>query len=248
VILVDVTRLRHADELKSGLLNTVSHELRTPLTGLRMAVLLLADSRLGPSSDKQRQLLKTAHDESDRLYRIIEELLAIGRIEAGKTQFQPRSIAPAEVIEQAVEPLRQAIAEKALELCVNVAPTLPSVWADPAAVTTAMTNLLTNALKVTPRLGKIEVSAESENGQVRFAVSDTGPGIPPEFAGRLFEKFFRVPTPADPGGVGLGLAITKQLVEAQGGQVGFVNHGDAAGATFHFALPVTQPDVQTRSP
>jgi signal transduction histidine kinase len=219
VILVDVTALRSLDEAKSSLVSTVSHELRTPLTSIRMAMSLLHDPKFGPLGPKQTALLDAARQDSDRLYRIIENLLNISRIESGSAQFQFRQISPAEIVANAVDPMRPIFAEKRLKLHVSVAPALPNVLADPAAIGSALANLLTNALKFTPAGGEVSVSAQIENNMICFAVADTGPGVPDQYAARIFEKFFRVPSKDGPTGAGLGLAIAKDIAEAHGGSI-----------------------------
>jgi signal transduction histidine kinase len=235
VILVDVTRLRSVDEAKSRMVSTVSHELRTPLTAIRMALDLLNGQKFGLLSPKQSTLVAAAREDSDRLNRIIENLLNIGRIESGATQFQFRPMAPAEVISQALDPLRGAFAEKNLQLDVHADPGLPQVLADPASIASAFTNLLSNALKFTPPGGQVCVRADADDGMVRFTVADTGPGIPDQYAPRVFDKFFRIPTPQGPTGAGLGLAIAKEVVEAHGGAITLCRDA-GPGSTFRFTL------------
>ena len=239
VVLVDVTRLRHADELKSGLLSTVSHELRTPLTSVRMTMALLADEKLGPLNGPQRKLVGAAREDSDRLYRIIEDLLQFSRIEAGRARFQPQRMSASEVVTQVIDPLRQAFAEKGLAVTVDVADDLPHVWADPSAIGYALSNLLVNALKFTPRGGRVRIAAELGEQLVRFYVSDTGPGIPPEYAGRIFDKFFRLPREHGKAGAGLGLTIAKELVEAHRGSIAY-RPNPMGGSEFSFTIPTAQ--------
>ncbi len=238
VILIDVTALRSADEAKSNLVSTVSHELRTPLTSIRMAMNLLSDSRFGSLGAKQSALLEAARQDSERLYRIIENLLSISRIESGRAQFQFRQISPAEIVANAVDPMRAGFAEKRLKLQVDVAPGLPSVLADPVAIGSALTNLLSNALKFTPAGGEVTVHAGIENDMVSFAVADSGPGVSEQYAGRIFEKFFRVPLKDGPTGAGLGLAIARDIAEAHGGSIE-LSAGKKSGSEFRLSLPLT---------
>jgi two-component system, NtrC family, sensor histidine kinase KinB len=233
VTLVDVTRLHAADEAKSNLVSTVSHELRTPLTAIRMALGLLARESFAP---KTAGLMKAAREESDRLYRIVENLLSISRIESGRAQFQLRPMSPTEIIAQAVDPMRAALADKNIRLEVECAGGLPKVLADPAAIGSALTNLLSNALKFTPSGGQVRVAAAALGESVVFTVADTGPGIPDQYAQRVFDKFFRVPGKDGPSGAGLGLAIAKEVVEAHGGVIELCT-GDGSRSTFRFTLP-----------
>jgi two-component system, NtrC family, sensor histidine kinase KinB len=238
VILVDVTALRSADEAKSNLVSTVSHELRTPLTSIRMAMNLLHDPKFGSLGPKQSALLEAARQDSDRLYRIIENLLSISRIESGRAQFQFRQISPAEIVANAVDPMRPAFAEKRLKLQVNAAPDLPSVLADPVAIGSALTNLLSNALKFTPAGGEVSVNAEIAKDMVCFTVADTGPGIPDQYVSRIFDKFFRIPSKDGPTGAGLGLAIARDIAQAHGGSIE-LSPGKKLGSEFRLILPLT---------
>ena len=240
VILVDVTRLRQLDEMKSGLVSTVSHELRTPLTSIRMALFMLAGDKVGNLSAPQKQLMAAARDDSDRLYRIIENLLSLSRIESGRAQFQFRPMSPGEIIAQSADPLRPAFAQKHLEFDLKVPGDLPEVMADPNAVGSALTNLLSNALKFTPAGGQVSLTAHRDGEFVVFGVHDNGPGIPEQFRGRIFEKFFRIPRPEEgPPGAGLGLAIAKEIVEAHGGQIDF-RQREGGGSVLSFTLPCAQ--------
>jgi NtrC-family two-component system sensor histidine kinase KinB len=237
VILVDVTRLRHADELKSDLVSTVSHELRTPLTSIRMGVLLLADEKFGPLTPRQRKSVSAVCDDVDRLHRIIENLLSMERIEGGPIQFHFQKMTATEIISQALDPLRTAFREKNITLSVAISDSAPQIMADPSCVGMAMTNLLSNALKYTPSGGEVRVSADSKANALTLSVADTGPGIPEQYASRIFEKFFRIPQKDGPTGAGLGLAIAKEIVEAHGGAIRLENH---AGTTFTLTFPALE--------
>ena len=240
IILVDVTRLRHADELKSGLVSTVSHELRTPLTAIRMAVLMLVSEKLGPVGRLQKQALVAARDDSDRLCRIIENLLNLSRIESGGQQFEFRPMAAGEIVRQATEPLREQFDAKPLNLSVEIAPDLPAVMADSSCVGYALSNLLLNAIKFTPAGGSVSVFARRDDEDVLFGVCDNGPGVPAVFRSRLFERFFRVPGNGRPSGVGLGLSIAKEIVEVHGGNIAYLER-PGGGSIFQFWLRHAPP-------
>jgi NtrC-family two-component system sensor histidine kinase KinB len=237
VILVDVTRLRRADELKSGLLSMVSHELRTPLTSIRMALAMTVSQKLGPLTTKQAKVLTAAREDSERLHGIIENLLNMSRIEAGNVKFQFRRMTAREIVSLGVDPLAAGFAEKGLHLAVEIAPELGTVQADPSCIGLALTNLLSNAQKFTPAGGEVRVDVEQNRDDLIFTVSDTGPGISAEYADRIFEKFFRIPHKEGPTGAGLGLSIAKDIVEAHGGRVQFQGNG---GSTFILKLPREQ--------
>jgi two-component system, NtrC family, sensor histidine kinase KinB len=236
VILVDVTRLRHADELKSGLVSTVSHELRTPLTSIRLGVMMLSEEKIGPLTPRQRKSLGAVRDDSDRLHRIIENLLSIGRIESGGERFQTRRMTAQEIVGPAVESVRSGFAEKSVRLSIVIPSDAPPVLADPSCIELALGNLLSNALKFTPPGGEVSVSVHADNSALTFDVTDSGPGIPAEHTSRIFERFYRIPQKDGPTGAGLGLAISKEIVEAHGGRIWFKS--DASGSIFSFAIPL----------
>jgi signal transduction histidine kinase len=236
VILVDVTPLRRADEAKSSMVLTVSHELRTPLTGMRMALGLLAGNGFGSVTAKQKSLIDAAREDAERLHGIIENFLNISRLESGRAQLQFRRMNVAEMIKTAVDPLRPGFSDKNVALEVDVANPIADVNADSVSIGSALTNLLSNAMKFTPAGGKVRVTGAADNGDVRISVTDTGPGIPEQYRDRIFEKFFRVPRPNGPNGAGLGLTIAHEIIEAHGGHLTF-NSPEGGGTVFSFAIP-----------
>ena len=242
LVLDDVTRQRHQEEMKSGVISTVSHQLKTPLTSVRMALHLLLEEKVGPLTEKQAELLVAAREETERLDRILEDLLDIGRIESGKAPMELRPVSPQAMLSEAVEPYRNAASDGGVSLTVALSDDLPRVWVDPGRIAHVFANLLSNALKYTPPGGKVTLSAKEEGEFVRFLVSDTGVGIAERYLPRIFEQFFRVPEQGAGTGVGLGLAIVKDIVEAHGGSVG-VESREGAGSTFHFTLRGTGRDA-----
>jgi NtrC-family two-component system sensor histidine kinase KinB len=245
LVLSDVTRQRHQDEMKSGVISTVSHQLKTPLTSVRMALHLLLEEKVGPITEKQAELLVAAREETERLDRILEELLDIGRIESGKAPMELHPVSPHAMVSEAVEPYRNAARDGGVSLAVALPDGLPRVWVDPSRIAHVFANLLSNALKYTLPGGAISVSAEEEGEFVRFQVADTGVGIPEKYLPRIFEQFFRVPEQGSGTGVGLGLAIVKDIVEAHGGTV-VVESREGKGSTFRFSLRRTDHDDRER--
>ncbi|MDD5761046.1 MAG: ATP-binding protein [bacterium] len=237
LILHDVTQQRQLDEKKSGAISAVSHQLKTPLTSIRMAIHLLLDEKVGTLSPKQADLLVAAVEDAERLDRIVDELLDIGRIESGKARMDLRPVPPIDLVFREMEAYRPAARDGGVSLVVDLPATLPQVWVDPSRVAHVFANLLSNALKYTLPGGKVTLSAKADGEFVRFQVSDTGVGIPEKFLPRIFEQFFRVPDQGPGMGVGLGLAIVKDIVEAHGGTVG-VESREGAGSTFHFTLRI----------
>jgi signal transduction histidine kinase len=237
LILHDVTQQRQLDEKKSGVVSAVSHQLKTPLTSIRMAIHLLLEEKVGELTPKQSDLLVAAGEDAERLERIVDELLDIGRIEAGKGRMDLCPVRPVDLVSRELEAYRPAARDGGVSLVVDLPATLPPVLVDPARVAHVFANLLSNALKYTPPGGKVTLSAKAEGEFVRFRVSDTGVGIPEEYLPRIFEQFFRVPDQGSGTGVGLGLAIVKDIVEAHGGNVG-VESREGTGSAFHFTLRI----------
>jgi len=245
LILHDVTQQRQLDEKKSGAISAVSHQLKTPLTSIRMAIHLLLDEKVGGLSPKQADLLVAAGEDAERLERIVDELLDIGRIASGKARMDLRPVPPIDLVLREMEAYRPAARDGGVSLVVDLPATLPQVWVDPARIAHVFANLLSNALKYTPPGGKVTLSAKAEGEFVRFQVSDTGVGIPEIHLPRIFEQFFRVPDQSPGTGVGLGLAIVKDIVEAHGGTVG-VESREGTGSTFHFTLRMADHGAMER--
>jgi signal transduction histidine kinase/HAMP domain-containing protein len=235
LVLGDVTNLRRLDEMKSGLLSVVSHELKTPLTSIRMAAHLLLEERVGSLNSKQTELLMAARDDADRLQKIIEDLLDMGRLESGRVKLDLRAEPAERLVSDALTPLETSFHDRGVELQSDIPVDTPPVLADPARIDHVFSNLLTNSLKFTPPGGYVRVSAQTEADLVRFVVEDSGIGIPAEYLGRIFERFFRVPRDNQPGGAGLGLAIAKEIVEAHGGTIA-VQSTPGEGSRFSFTL------------
>jgi len=238
LMLTDVTRWRHLDEVKTGLISTVSHELKTPLTSIRLAIHVLLNEKLGPLSPQQMELLATARQDSDRLYRVIEDLLDISRIESGQAEIKLQPVNVEELILQATDKMRPAFRDHGITLNLKVAPEVPRVLADPSRLQLVFDNLLSNALKYTPMGGEVTIKAQLEDSMVRFAVEDTGIGIAVEFLPRIFEKFFRVPGQEHISS-GLGLTIAKEIVEAHGGAIEVASQ-PGKGTRFTFTVKTVQ--------
>jgi two-component system, NtrC family, sensor histidine kinase KinB len=236
LILRDFTCMRQLDELKRGLISTVSHQLKTPLTSIRLAMHVLLNEKLGPLTSKQTEILATAREDSNRLYRIIENLLDISRMESGQSRMQLQPVAAEQLVMQPVDAMRTAFLDRGVDLETDVPLGTPAVMADELRVRYVFENLLSNALKYTPAGGKVSVSVQPEETVVRFIVEDTGSGIPEEYLPHIFEKFFTAPQQEHRSDTGLGLAIAKEIVEAHCGQID-VESRPGKGARFSFTLP-----------
>jgi PAS domain S-box-containing protein len=232
IVLQDVTRLRRFDELKNDLVATVAHEFRTPLTSLRMAIHLCVEQAVGPLTEKQADLLCAARDDCERLQTTVDDLLDLARIQAGKLEL--RRVDLSSLLESGVRPHQAAAKERGLDLLLRKPVDQAELLVDPDRLQIVLANLLTNAIRLTPGGGRIEIRGIVAD-QVRIEVADTGPGIPAEYRGKVFQRFLRVPGP-EAGGAGLGLSICKEIVGAHGGEIGFQTE-EGRGTTFWFTLP-----------
>ncbi|WP_417910339.1 ATP-binding protein [Candidatus Electronema sp. PJ] len=237
LILKDVTQIHEQEEMKRGVVATVSHQLKTPLTSLRMAIHLLLEDKIGPLNTQQNELLIAAREESERLANILDDLLNLNRIEAGKAELAPAPVLPLTLAQDAVEPFLAAAKDKGLTLTNQVPEELPLVLADAEKIRQVFTNLLTNALRFTAPGGAITVQAERKPNLVHFLVADTGTGIAHEHLNRLFEQFYRAPGQDEKSGIGLGLSIVREIIQAHNGQVS-VESRLGQGSIFGFTLPL----------
>jgi signal transduction histidine kinase len=235
ILLTDVTLEREQNEIKRGVVSTVSHQLKTPLTSIRMSLHLLLEEKLGPLSEKQLELLIAAREESDRLHTILERLLNISRIESGKTNMELKSVRPHELVFESIEPFRSAAVDRGLTLEIQLPNDLPEVSADPVMVSQVFANLVSNALKYTGPGGLIRAIAQTTDDFVQFSVSDTGRGIPVQYLEKILQHFFRVPGQTTESGLGLGLSIVQEIVEAHGGTIS-VESVESEGSVFTFTL------------
>ena len=240
VVLHDVTRFRLLDDAKTNLVATVSHELKTPLTSVRMVLHLLLEKSLGPLTKKQDALVETAHTDSERLIRILDELLDIARLEAGAASLIKEPVHPADLVQFIVDEARRSATEVGVTLTTTVEPGLPPVLVDRQKICHVFHNFISNAIKYSPRGGQIHVTAAIADRSVQFSVRDQGPGIPAEFQVCIFDRFFRVPGQVKRG-AGLGLTIAREVVVAHGGRVG-VRSQPGQGSEFYFVLDGADPE------
>ncbi|TMA27581.1 MAG: HAMP domain-containing protein [Deltaproteobacteria bacterium] len=236
VVLQDVTRLLRFDELKNDLVATVAHEFRTPLTSLRMAIHILVEGTVGRINDAQAEMLFAAREDCERLQGIVDDLLDLSRIQAGKVEVEPAPISSKALVEGAVAVREDGAAEAGVKLRVEITEPVLPVLADPERVGLVFDNLISNAVRHSARGTDVTVRAQANGKQVRFEVADQGQGIAPEYRERIFEKFFRVPGTKGEG-IGLGLYISREIVRAHGGEMGVASE-PGKGSRFWFTLPV----------
>jgi two-component system, NtrC family, sensor histidine kinase KinB len=236
ILLEDITHLRELDRLKSEFIAGASHELRTPLTTLEMGVHLLLEGSTGDLSPKQRELLVMCREDALRLDTLVKDLLDLSKIESGKVAPHLVPVSARDAIAEAVAPLRRQADAKGLRVQIDVPADLPQIAADRGQVERVITNLVANAIRASDGNTTIDISAALRNGFVAISVRDTGRGIPHDYLDRIFEPFVQVPN-APGGGAGLGLSISRRIVQAHGGQLAVLSHV-GQGTTFTFTIPL----------
>jgi NtrC-family two-component system sensor histidine kinase KinB len=237
LLLRDVTRLAELDRLKGEFVMTASHELRTPLTSVGMSIDLLMESAPKKLDDKEQKLLSAAHEDLQRLKALVNNLLDLSRIEAGKMEMEFSSHAVRSLLEKVVDSFRIPAEQKEVALSFQVPEGLPDIKADGNKIAWVLTNLISNALHFTPKGGTIRLMGEAFGPFIQISVSDNGPGIPYEYQSKIFDKFVQVKSDKILGRSGLGLAICKEIVHAHGGTI-WVDSVPGSGSRFNFTLPV----------
>ncbi|TYP54926.1 two-component system histidine kinase PnpS [Thermosediminibacter litoriperuensis] len=240
IVMRDVTELKHLEKLRSEFIANVSHELRTPLTSIKGFVeTLLEGAYQDPVLSKR--FLNIIDAEAGRLYRLINNLLDLSRIETNQLKLRIEDVSAAELIKEVILIFENRLKEKGLMFSADIPGDLPKVKADPDWLRQVFINLLDNAIKYTRDGGKVWIEAEPKGDVVEFRVCDTGIGIPEEDLPRVFERFYRVDKARSPdmGGSGLGLAIVKHLVKAFGGEIR-VESKVNQGSKFIFTLKRSQ--------
>jgi two-component system, NtrC family, sensor histidine kinase KinB len=236
LLLRDITRLRELDRLKSEFVLTASHELRTPLTSVSIGVDLLMESAASKLTDKERELLGACHEDVQRLRALVNDLLDLSKIEAGKLELAFERVQPSFLFDQALAVMQSQTDAKNIELKLEVPEDLPAVMIDPNKIVWVIVNLLANAVRHTPEGGHIRVKGERVGRQVHLSISDDGEGVPYEIQSRIFDKFVQVKRDASAGGSGLGLAICKEVVRAHRGTI-WLDSAPGQGSTFTFTIP-----------
>jgi two-component system sensor histidine kinase KdpD len=224
---------RQSEALKSALLDSLAHDIKTPLTSIKAAV----TSLLGNSSAGDHELLTIINEEADRLNQLAAEVIAMARVEAGKLHLEKRPVPVAELIEGALAELG---ARSGRTVVVRVPPGIPAAECDPEFVQQVVKQLIENALKYSPEVSAVTVSAERKGAKIVIGVADRGPGIDEEERARIFDKFFRGHRHRfETKGTGMGLAIAKGIMEAHGEKI-WVESEPEEGSVFYFSLPVAE--------
>jgi signal transduction histidine kinase len=240
----DVTRQRELDRLKDDFVATVSHELRTPLTSMMGFLQMIREGEAGDLTPEQDRFLSIVYRSSERLQRLVGDLLFVARLDASGIQLQTQRVRLDEVMQEAVESVSGTARTRDLELVHEIQP-VPEIDGDRERLAQLLGNLLSNAVKFTPGGGTITARTFSENGHVVAEIEDTGIGIPRAEQERLFQRFFRSTTATEQAipGTGLGLVISKAIAESHGGIV-HVSSRVGEGTCFRVELPIERTDSE----
>ena len=237
----DITARLEIEKMKDEFVSTVSHELRTPLTSIRGALGLLTAGVLNAEPAKARRMLEIAVANTDRLIRLINDILDIERIESGRVKLEKRSCPTASLMVQAMNSVREVADRAGVKL--ELFPISTSVLADPDRVVQALTNLLGNAIKFSPSSSTVTLRATPQQSEMLFEVKDQGRGIPADKLGVIFERFQQVDASdgREKGGTGLGLAICRSIVDQHGGRI-WAESELGKGSSFYFTLPLLKEE------
>jgi len=232
----DISKFKKIDELKDEFIGTVSHELRTPLSIVKEGISLMLDEIPGKINDQQAKVLNGAKINAERLSRIINDLLDISKIEAGMIEIKKEMVALPDVLSQTIAVFSKKAKDRNVEFRTDFPEGLIQVYADPDRVIQVIANLLDNAIKFTKQ-GYVEIAARQTKGEVECIVTDTGIGISKDNITKLFRKFqqFERPEPGETG-AGLGLSISKKIVELHGGRI-YAESEPGKGTKVTFVLP-----------
>ncbi|HEV2067879.1 MAG TPA: ATP-binding protein, partial [Thermomicrobiales bacterium] len=235
VVLRDVSELRRLESVRREFVANVSHELRTPLTSIRALVETLEAGAIEDEAISM-DFLGRIVGEVDRLTELVEDLLDLARLEAGRTRLRYERVDPVELVRTGAERLRPQVERARLTLTMSHGDDLRKIDVDRTRIEQVLINLVHNAIKFTPSGGEIQVDVRQEAGRTRIRVADTGVGIAEDEQLRLFERFYKSDKARNTGGTGLGLAIAKHIVQSHGGEIS-VESVVGEGATFTVSLP-----------
>ncbi|PSN19372.1 hypothetical protein C7271_07635 [filamentous cyanobacterium CCP5] len=239
-LITDISDRKAAERIKDEFVSIVGHELRTPLTSIHGSLVLLASKQLGSLTPEGEEFLDICLKNTQRLTRLINDVLDLERIESGRTPLALTQCQLGDLMVQAVQGMQAIATDQQVELV--VAPSAAMVWADPDQVMQILTNLISNAIKFSPPGGKVWLRATRHVREVRVELEDQGRGIPSEKLEVIFERFQQVDASDSRqlGGTGLGLAICKNIVERHGGKI-WAESIPGQGSRFYFTLPDSQP-------
>jgi two-component system, NtrC family, sensor histidine kinase KinB len=238
LMLVDVTKLRWLDEVKSDVLSTLSHEIRTPLTAIRLVLHLLLEKGVGELTVSQEEIVTTAWHDCERLLKTLNSILDLARMESGKSQLDLKPVSARRVVEESYYSFHDRAASASHLLTMEASDALPLVHADLERLSLVFSNFLSNAVRYSYRDTGILLAARNLNSEfVRFSVINSGPNLSAEEQAQVFDKFYRGPGHKGEG-AGLGLSIARQVVQAHDGRIGVFSESERT--EFYCDLPVAR--------
>lgn len=243
VVLTDVSRFQEMEKIKSDFVSIVSHEFRTPLTTIIVGVEMLLEGMLGNLTPRGKEILEAIQGDCRRLTRLVDNLMQLSRVESGMILIEAEPVEVANLVQEAVRPLKIQARDKEVELIVDLPLDPPLMEADFNKSVWVLTNLIGNALRYTDAGGSIAIKVREYGNRLFISVSDTGCGIPKSYQDKIFSKYVQVlgQKGEKRGGVGLGLAIARDIVAALGGEI-WVESEEGKGSTFTFTLPVLRQE------
>jgi len=239
LLVQNLTRVRRLETVRRDFISNVSHELRTPLASLKALTETLSDGAL-EDPKAARRFLGRIEIEVDALTQMATELLELTRIESGQVPLELKAVAAQKILDSSADRMRAQAVRAGLLLRAEVPASMSEVMADPVRLEQVLVNLIHNAIKFTPPGGEIILSARQEGNFARFAVKDTGAGIPEDDLERIFERFYKADRARSSGGTGLGLSIARHIVEAHGGKI-WAESTEGRGSIFSFTVPIDHP-------
>ncbi len=231
ILLRNITAYKELDLAKTNFIATVSHEFKTPIAAIKMSLQLLENKQIGALNEEQLNLVEGIKEDTNRLLKITGELLNMTQVESGNIQVSKFPTAPKEVLDYAIQANKIQAEQKQIRIEISCHENLPKIQADSEKTAWVLTNLISNAIRYSYDNSVIYLSITQSEQKIIIAVKDTGQGIPPQYQGKIFDRYFRVPNTKKEG-TGLGLAISKEFIEAQGGKI-WVESELGTGSTFY---------------
>jgi len=236
----NITAVKERDKLKTNLIAAVTHELKTPICSMKLCLELLERMQIGPVNKERTELMEHFKSSCERLLKIIHELIDLSKMETGNIHLAPVLLDPIEIVNYATSAVKFMAQQKKIQIQVNGLSIQAKVRADMEKTAWVLVNFLSNALRYSSENSKVTIKLQEKENQIIFAVRDFGKGISEIYQNRLFESYFQVPGDRlNEHGSGLGLTISKYLVEAQQGNI-WIQSAIGKGSTFYFSLPAIQ--------
>lgn len=230
----NITTYKELDLAKTNFIGTVSHELKTPIASIKMSLQLLENEQIGTMNSEQKELLTSIKEDANRLLKFTSELLNMTQVESGSIQLEMQATDSIDIINYALNTVKQTADQKQIKIVLEIAENLPKVVADKEKTAWVITNLLTNAIRYSHENSIIIIQAFENNNKIKISVIDNGQGIALEYLDKVFNRYFRVPG-INKKGTGLGLSICKEFIDAQGGTIA-VTSQLGKGSRFYIEL------------